>query len=243
MGAADAPRMRFIACAIVVAIGLLVLWLMARLKRAEAARHRAEREEFARAIEAASSKREEQLLDNLRVAEARAASDQLTGLPNRPAAEDATRRMLAHASRHGSACAVAMLDLDHFARVNDTYGREAGDRLLVGVGNAMMSAVRASDLVARVGGDEFLVVLPDTDLRGGVVALEKLRSAIAAVRLSSGPQHATASFGLAVFPDDGHEPAALMRGAARALQDAKRSGGDRVRTLRTVELVSSADDV
>jgi diguanylate cyclase (GGDEF)-like protein len=230
--------MRFVACGIAVAIGLLLLWMLARRRREDAARHRAEREAFARAIEAERSEREALL----RLAEARAASDPLTGLPTRRAAEDAAERMVAYTRRLGAACAVAMLDLDHFARVNDTYGREGGDRLLIGVGNAMMSAVRASDLVARVGDDEFLVVLPDTDLRGGVVALEKLRSAIAAVRLRGGPQHATASFGLAVFPDDGRDPAALIRGAERALHDAKRSGGDRVRTLRTVELVSSTDD-
>ena len=172
---------------------------------------------------------------NLRLSETRAATDTLTGLPNRRAAEDTLKLMLANADRGDTPCAVALFDLDHFKKVNDVYGHEKGDHLLAAVGDVAGSVVRASDFVARFGGEEFLVVLPNTDLDGALTACEKLRAGISDLRLFGVGQSPSASFGVAVFPDDGGEPEGLLRGADRALYAAKSSGRNCVKALRTLE--------
>ena len=168
---------------------------------------------------------------NLKLAETRAATDALTGLANRRAAEETLKLMVANASRSMSPCAVAMFDLDHFKKVNDIYGHEKGDHLLAAVGDIATSTIRASDFVARFGGEEFLVVLTNTNLDGAIQACEKLREAIAALRIPGVGQSPSASFGVATFPDDGTDPEELVRGADRALYAAKSSGRNCVRTL------------
>jgi diguanylate cyclase (GGDEF)-like protein len=168
---------------------------------------------------------------NLKLAETRAATDALTGLANRRAAEETLKLMVANASRSMSPCAVAMFDLDHFKKVNDIYGHEKGDHLLAAVGDIATSTIRASDFVARFGGEEFLLVLTNTNLDGAIQACDKLREAIAALRLPGVGQSPSASFGVATFPDDGTDPEELVRGADRALYAAKSSGRNCVRTL------------
>jgi diguanylate cyclase (GGDEF)-like protein len=168
---------------------------------------------------------------NLKLAETRAATDALTGLANRRAAEETLKLMVANASRSMSPCAVAMFDLDHFKKVNDIYGHEKGDHLLAAVGDIATSTIRASDFVARFGGEEFLVVLTNTNLDGAIQACDKLRDAIAALRIPGVGQSPSASFGVATFPDDGTDPEELVRGADRALYAAKSSGRNCVRTL------------
>ena len=172
---------------------------------------------------------------NLRLAETRAATDALTGLPNRRAAEETLKLMIATADRSVSGCAVALFDIDHFKHVNDEYGHEKGDHLLAAVGSTACSTVRASDFVARFGGEEFLLVLSNTDLDGALVACNKLRVAIANVRVPGIPESTTASFGVALFPGDGGTPEALLRGADRALYAAKSAGRNCVKTLRSLE--------
>jgi diguanylate cyclase (GGDEF)-like protein len=172
---------------------------------------------------------------NLRLAETRASTDALTGLPNRRSAEESLKRMLAQAGRTVTPCAVALFDLDHFKNVNDVYGHDKGDALLAAIGDIAGSKVRASDFVARFGGEEFLLVLPDTDLDGALVACEQLRGAIADVRIAGLGQRPSASFGVAVFPQDGSEPEGLLRGADRALYAAKSSGRNCVRALRSID--------
>jgi diguanylate cyclase (GGDEF)-like protein len=171
---------------------------------------------------------------NLKLAETRAATDALTGLANRRAAEETLKLMVANASRTLSPCAVAMFDLDHFKKVNDIYGHEKGDHLLAAVGDAATSTIRASDFVARFGGEEFLVVLTNTTLEGALLACDKLRLAIAALRIPGVAQGPSASFGVAVFPEDGTDPEELVRGADRALYAAKSSGRNCVRALQTL---------
>ncbi len=172
---------------------------------------------------------------NLRLAETRAATDALTGLPNRRSAEDTLKLMLANADRTATPCAVVLFDLDHFKQVNDVYGHEKGDHLLAAVGDSASSSTRASDFAARFGGEEFLLVLPDTDLDGAVKLCDKLRERISNLRLLGEGTSPTASFGVAMFPTDAAEPEGLVRGADRALYSAKGSGRNCVKTLRAMD--------
>jgi len=166
---------------------------------------------------------------NLALAEMRAASDALTGLPNRRAADETLRRMAAHAGRRVSPLAAVLLDLDHFKQINDIHGHDQGDAALAEVGQILASTLRASDFAARYGGEEFLILLPDTDRTAAQDVAEKLRIAIEQAELAHvGPL--TASFGVAVLPDDTGEAEQLVRKADRALYAAKAAGRNRVET-------------
>jgi diguanylate cyclase (GGDEF)-like protein len=176
---------------------------------------------------------------NLALAELRAASDALTGLPNRRAADETIQRMAAHAARRDSPLAVVLLDLDHFKQVNDVHGHEQGDKVLAAVGQILSSTLRASDFAARYGGEEFLVLLPDTDRATARDVAEKLRVAITDVELSH-VGSLTASFGVAALPDDGAECEQLLRTADRALYAAKAAGRNRVEVaIRPGEIPAS----
>jgi diguanylate cyclase (GGDEF)-like protein len=164
---------------------------------------------------------------NLALAELRAASDVLTGLPNRRAADETFKRMAAHAGRTLSPLTVVLLDLDHFKRVNDVHGHEQGDKALAAIGQVLIGTLRASDFAARYGGEEFLALLPDTDRSGAFDVAEKLRRAIERTDIP-GVGHVTASFGIATLPDDAAEPEYLLRKADRALYAAKARGRNRV---------------
>ena len=179
---------------------------------------------------------------NLRLAETRAATDLLTGLPNRRSAEETLKLVLANADRSGTPLAVALFDLDHFKKVNDVYGHEKGDQLLAAVGDIGASATRASDFVARFGGEEFLVLLPNTDLPGAVLACDKLREGIARLHVLGAGNSPSASFGVAVFPEDGTDAETLVRGADRALYAAKSSGRNCVKALRTLDAEIAESD-
>jgi diguanylate cyclase (GGDEF)-like protein len=175
-------------------------------------------------------------LRNLALAETRAATDVLTGLPNRRAVEDGLRRMLAQASRTGSPMAAVLLDLDHFKQINDTCGHPRGDDVLAGVGDLLSTTLRGSDFTGRTGGEEFVALLPDTDAEGAVEAAEKLRGAFERLEVPGVDRRITASFGVAVFPDDAVDADELLRRADRALYAAKRQGRNRVeRTERSSE--------
>lgn len=164
---------------------------------------------------------------NLMLAETRAASDALTGLPNRRSANETLKRMAAHAGRSVSPLAAILLDLDHFKTVNDRYGHEAGDRALALVGRIISSTVRTSDFASRFGGEEFLILLPDTHREGAIVVAEKLRSEIETAEVT-GIGAISASLGVAVLPGDAVEADELLRKADRALYTAKESGRNRV---------------
>jgi diguanylate cyclase (GGDEF)-like protein len=164
---------------------------------------------------------------NLAVAERRAASDALTGLPNRRSADEAIKRMVAHAGRTVTSIAAVLLDLDHFKQVNDLRGHDRGDKALAMIGQTLSASLRASDFAARYGGEEFLLLLPDTDRTGAVEVAEKLRRTIAQTEVRD-VGALTASFGIAVMPDDAAEPEQLIRKADRALYAAKAGGRNRV---------------
>ena len=167
-------------------------------------------------------------LRNLALAELRAATDALTGLPNRRAIDDHLKRLLAQAGRSLTPMSAILLDLDHFKQINDTFGHERGDEVLAAVGALMRSELRGSDFAGRSGGEEFVVMLPDTDRAGALRVAEHLRQAMHSLSFPGVQRAITASFGVAAYPDDALDGETLMRLADRALYVAKQSGRDRV---------------
>ena len=167
-------------------------------------------------------------LRSLALAEFRAATDALTGLPNSRAVQDTLKRMVAQASRTVTPLALLLLDLDHFKQINDTYGHGGGDDVLAAVGAALESTLRESDFVGRYGGEEFLILLPSTSRQEALIAAEKLRAAIASIKVASVDRAITGSIGVAVLPDDAGDTSTLLRHADRALYSAKAQGRNRV---------------
>ena len=174
-------------------------------------------------------------LRNLAVAEIRAATDGLTGLPNQRAAHEMIKRAAALAGRTMSSLALVLFDLDRFKSINDTHGHDKGDEVLAAVAAATSDTLRESDFVGRLGGEEFIAVLPATDRDGAVKAAENLRVAIAAIDVAGVTQPISASFGVAVMPDDAGEPSVLLRQADRALYAAKNAGRNRVEAAAPAE--------
>jgi len=157
-----------------------------------------------------------------------ARTDMLTGLANRRHADDVLRATVASARRHDRRLSVALLDIDHFKSVNDRFGHAAGDAVLREVGLRLAGELREEDVAARWGGEEFLLLLPDTP--EGATTCERLRTAIADTPVLVGDDvvvPVTASFGWATWIP-GEDPEALVARADRALYAAKASGRDRV---------------
>jgi diguanylate cyclase (GGDEF)-like protein len=168
-------------------------------------------------------------LRNLTQAQNRAQTDPLTELPNRRALDAMLKRMLAQANRTSTPLALVFVDVDHFKDVNDTFGHDCGDELLLTVATALAQSVRASDFVARLGGDEFVVALPDTDLQGASNVAHKLAGAARNARVLGFDWEVTASVGFASYPAHGTNVEAVMRSADTALYQAKKDGRDCVR--------------
>jgi diguanylate cyclase (GGDEF)-like protein len=181
-------------------------------------------------------------LRNLAVAEVRAATDALTGLPNARALRDSLKRMLAQAARSELPLAAVLCDLDNFKQINDVYGHDKGDQALAAVSAVMRTALRASDLAGRYGGEEFLILLPDTPLDGAVVLAEKLRKELMLVEIPGVDRAVTASFGVAVFPTDAPDGEMLVRMADRALYAAKGRGRNCVVTSSELITPGSPSD-
>ena len=152
----------------------------------------------------------------------------LTGLPNKRAVDDSLKRMAAQASRTASPLSAIFLDLDHFKRINDTYGHDRGDEVLAAVGAVLRSELRASDLAGRMGGEEFLILAPDTSRAGAVEIAEKVRVALHGIRVRDVEQKVTGSFGVATLLEDTLESDTMVRIADRALYSAKANGRNRV---------------
>jgi diguanylate cyclase (GGDEF)-like protein len=157
--------------------------------------------------------------------------DGLTGLYNRRFLDEMLEHELAKLRRNGRPAALMLVDVDHFKRFNDTYGHQAGDEALRKVGAALLSAVRASDVVCRYGGEEFLVFLPECEAEEATAKAEALRAAVAAIALRVGGEQIppiSASFGVAMFPLAGDSRTGLVQLADRALYRAKDAGRNRV---------------
>ena len=151
-------------------------------------------------------------------------TDDLTGLANRRALYDGARDRLLDPRRQRRA--LLLLDLDKFKEVNDSLGHHAGDLLLIQVGARLRDLVRAGDLLARIGGDEFAILLEDSGLDQATAVAGKVRAALAeAFALEGLALHTAASIGIALFPDDGLDLTTVLRKADIAMYKAKASGG------------------
>ncbi len=164
-----------------------------------------------------------------RALEWRASHDLLTGLWNRQRFEAELDAELERAHRYNTPCSLIMLDLDHFKAINDAAGHDAGDRVLAHMGRLLASEVRMPDRVARWGGEEFMVLLPQTELTAAVRMAERLRARVADADTGIGTG-CTASLGVAACTDSGHRSALLKR-LDDALYRAKENGRDRVHAL------------
>jgi diguanylate cyclase (GGDEF)-like protein len=162
-----------------------------------------------------------------------AAIDELTGLANRRQFQRALQREVQRARRYDRQLTLALFDVDHFKRYNDTYGHPAGDRVLATIGSILRTSLREVDIVARYGGEEFAVILPETAARPGAATspfpfLERLRTRVQETvfegqdRLPGG--RVTLSGGIACFPDDAQSIEDLIRVADEALYESKARG-------------------
>jgi diguanylate cyclase (GGDEF)-like protein/PAS domain S-box-containing protein len=154
--------------------------------------------------------------------------DSLTQLPNRLLFRDRITIALAHARRNTRVSAVMFLDLDQFKLVNDTLGHTVGDRLLQVIGARLVTCVRAEDTVARMGGDEFTILVADLhDRRGAVAVAQKVLEAVRhPVIIDEHELYVTTSVGIAIFPEDGEDAETLLKNADRAMYRAKELGRD-----------------
>jgi diguanylate cyclase (GGDEF)-like protein/PAS domain S-box-containing protein len=152
--------------------------------------------------------------------------DPLTGLPNRTLLEERLSLALGHAARGDSGVAVLYLDLDHLKTINDALGHDAGDALLRGFAERLTGCLRREDTVARIGGDEFVVLLPAvrTQSEAGKVAQKILEAVARRFRIHDREIYVTASAGIALFPQDGSDAAMLQKRADDALYRAKQLG-------------------
>lgn len=158
--------------------------------------------------------------------------DTLTQLPNRRLFNDRLGQSLTRAQREKSSLALLFIDLDKFKPINDSYGHETGDWMLQTVARRIESSLRASDTAARVGGDEFLVLLPDLQTNEDALAVaEKIRKALEepVVTLSGVTLLASASIGIAIYPDQAQTKEDLLRLGDRAMYEAKNAGGNFVK--------------
>jgi diguanylate cyclase (GGDEF)-like protein len=181
-------------------------------------------------------------LRNLAVAEIRAATDGLTGLPNKRAVTDAMKRLFAQASTTTSPLALLLIDLDHFKQINDKWGHPVGDQVLANVGAVLRSVLRAGDFAGRNGGEEFAVLLPDTRISAALEIAERIRAAVAGISVSGADVSVTASLGVVGFPDHGTALDRLERLADAALYIAKREGRNRVELADPASGDSAAGD-
>jgi diguanylate cyclase (GGDEF)-like protein len=169
-----------------------------------------------------------QLLRDLRAA---ADVDQITGVNNHRYLQERLTQEVARSARSRSPLSVLMIDLDGFKAINDVHGHADGDRVLRNVASGLRLAVRANDIVARYGGDEFVVLMPDTDLASAQLVAERVVAGVRSQRhqLADGTEGSVAcSAGLAMYPEDGRTATKLLRTADAAMYRVKRSGGDSV---------------
>jgi diguanylate cyclase (GGDEF)-like protein/PAS domain S-box-containing protein len=156
--------------------------------------------------------------------------DSLTGLFNRRYLDESFSKKINGMKKTESSLAVIMLDIDHFKSFNDTYGHSAGDELLAMLGELLRNQTRQSDVACRYGGEEFVILLPDTSLEVATKRAEEIRHSFESIRVSFEGKSlkSTISIGISIYPDHGDQPEALIIQADQALYQAKSSGRNRV---------------
>ncbi|MGC4745632.1 diguanylate cyclase [Micromonospora sp. DT201] len=187
-------------------------------------------------------------VDNVRVheeAQRLSLTDPLTGLWNYRYLRESIRREVERASRFGRMLSVLALDLDRFKDVNDTYGHAAGDTVLAEFARRMRAEIREVDLAFRQGGEEFVLLLPETDARGAAIVADRLGAAVRetpiAVEAYAGPVVVTVSVGIAVYPDNGSTGREVLEAADDALYAAKAAGRDTYRVAEVRPAVTTRE--
>lgn len=155
--------------------------------------------------------------------------DPLTGVPNRRLLSDRLHQAIIRSVRHHKSCAICFLDLDNFKAINDRYGHEVGDQLLIGVTHHLQSVLRNEDTISRIGGDEFVILLADIhSAEECTLILDRLMAAIGESVSASGIQISiSASIGVTLYPEDNEDPDTLLRHADQAMYQAKEAGKNR----------------
>lgn len=170
--------------------------------------------------------RMEALTEELQKTREESLTDPLTSIPNRRAFLRILDKELARATRNQHDLAIIILDLDFFKKVNDTYGHTIGDKVLIAIAVEVSRVIRQTDFLARYGGEEFILLLPETDREAAVIAAEKIRQEIAAIRFKTGTQHLTitASLGICAWQSGKMTADELIDRADQALYLAKQTG-------------------
>lgn len=176
------------------------------------------------------SKRTQELQDAKKYAEQQARTDVLTGLNNRRAFFEYAEVMDSQARRYKHTYAIAMIDIDHFKSVNDTCGHDAGDVALNAVGQLILKSLRETDIIGRIGGEEFAVILPETGTTEGAALVDRLRRTIedAIIETPKDAVRLTASIGIAALEDPNDPLERVMANADAALYRAKNTGRNKI---------------
>lgn len=171
-----------------------------------------------------------QLLNANRQLQKLSSIDRLTGLNNRGHWEEALKQEYARHSRYGSQTSLVMFDIDHFKHVNDTWGHQVGDQVIQAMADVVRAQVRSADIAGRYGGEEFAVLLPDTDKEGARIFAERLRTAVEALEVKHEDQsiHCTISLGIADLSKPSTDYKTLIEWADQALYQSKKGGRNRV---------------
>jgi two-component system cell cycle response regulator len=174
-----------------------------------------------------------------------ALTDSLTGLYNRRYLADHLERSLQRARETGKPVSVVLIDIDHFKQVNDSYGHAVGDEVLRAVAQRVNGNLRNFDMVARLGGEEFVIVMPDTPGEIGYMVAERLRDRVARdpIATGSGKLNVTISMGVSAYAGGGETPDELIKQADAAMYQAKRGGRNRVHAHESVPLTGSKEPV
>jgi diguanylate cyclase (GGDEF)-like protein len=169
-------------------------------------------------------------ISNMRLLKAHrnmAMRDSLTGLYNRRFLEESISAQVPFAARYSQPLSLMMIDIDHFKRFNDLYGHKQGDEIMQKVSNVLTDTARDSDIVSRYGGEEFVIIMPNTTKEGGIRLAEKIRLAIEAktmLNMNGTQEVTTVSIGLSTYPDDAADITELMRQVDIALYKSKANG-------------------
>lgn len=162
-----------------------------------------------------------------------AVTDALTGLYNRRHFDETLIKEMKRSQRTKYPFTIITLDLDHLKRINDTYGHSAGDAAIAAIGNVLLKNARETDIAARFGGEEFALIMPNTDLEGGIVLAERIRAIIESKKVE-GVGTITASIGVATYLKHANTIEDLLKIVDQAMYKAKENGRNRVEVAKTI---------